>query len=164
MFEKSSEVLCLMDELSLPNSPDSLVRTLKRLHARRKTQTRHHRRRRSLTRKNRDSVLKKTDGRCHLCGGKIKEEKFAADHVLAHAVGGEHALENYLAAHALCNGCRWFYSPEEFQWILRFGVWARKQMEDKTSIGNKMLQPFLIHEKAVRKRRKAALLEREELE
>jgi hypothetical protein len=64
--------------------------------------------------------------------------------VLACAAGGQHSIDNYLAAHGLCNGCRWFYSPEEFQWILRMGIWARKQMEDgKTDIGVKMREPFL---------------------
>jgi hypothetical protein len=66
-----------------------------------------------------------------------------ADHVLSHAAGGPHKLPNYLAAHNLCNGKRWFYSPEEFQWILRIGVWARKQIEDqKTQIGEDMLCEF----------------------
>jgi hypothetical protein len=65
--------------------------------------------------------------------------------------GGEHKLGT---AHGLCNGTRWFYSPEEFQWILRMGKWARKQMEDGTSIGMKMLGPFLEDEKGVRERRK----------
>jgi hypothetical protein len=38
--------------------------------------------------------------------------------------------------------------------ILRLGVWARKQMEDETMIGKRMLEPFLQHENNVRKRRK----------
>jgi hypothetical protein len=88
------------------------------------------------------------------CGGEVTENKFAADHVHSHAAGGEHKLANYLPAHRLCNGCRWFYSPEEFQWILRMGIWARKQMEDKKPIGVEMGPIFLKHEKAVRKRRK----------
>jgi high-affinity K+ transport system ATPase subunit B len=59
------------------------------------------------------------------CGGEVTEHKFAAGHVLAHAGGGGHAIDNYLAAHGVCNGCRWFYSPEEIQWIFKMGVWAR---------------------------------------
>jgi len=63
--------------------------------------------------------------------------------VLAHAAGGKHALDNYLAAQGLCNSCRWFYSPEGFEWILRMGIWARKQMEDKKMrIGLDMLPAF----------------------
>ncbi len=143
-----------MNELCLPKSAGELADRLKFLHDERKKLPRA-RRRLSLTTEQRTIVLGKTAGRCHLCGGDITEQKFAADHVLAHAAGGEHALDNYLAAHGLCNGCRWFYSAEEFQWILRMGIWARKQMEDKTSIGMTMLRIFLEHEKGVRKRRRA---------
>src|SRR5690349_16556133 len=104
-----------MDELDLPHSPRALSARLVRLHQDRKS---HHRstpfrQRLSLKPQERGIVLSKTDGRCHLCGGEIAEGKFAADHVLAHAVGGPHELDNYLAAHRVCNGCRWFYSPEE---------------------------------------------------
>ena len=143
-----------MGRLRLPESPDELVARLKHLHERRKSLPRPPRRL-SLTAEQRSAVLGKTAGRCHLCGGEITEQKFAADHVLAHAAGGMHSLDNYLPAHGLCNGCRWFYSAEEFQWILRMGVWARKNMEDQTSIGMKMLPTFLDHEKRVRKRRKS---------
>ena len=55
--------------------------------------------------------------------------QWKADHVLAHSSGGVHSPENYLPAHALCNGYRWDYDPEEFQWLLKIGVWARRQME-----------------------------------
>jgi HNH endonuclease len=144
-----------MDELRLPPSPNKLAGRLRVLHERRKKLSRPARRL-SLTAKERAAVLDKTGTRCHLCGGRVRKgNPFAADHVLAHAAGGKHALDNYLAAHGLCNGCRWFYSPEEFKWILRMGIWARKQMEDKnTRIGLDMLPAFWKHEKASRKRRK----------
>ena len=142
-----------MNELDIPESTVELVKRLAELHGERKKLPRPPRRT-SLTREERKIVIGKTGGLCHLCGGEITEKKFAADHVLAHAAGGKHALDNYLPAHSLCNGCRWFYSAEEFQWILRIGVWGRKQMEDRTKIGLELLASFLQHEKAVRKRRK----------
>ncbi len=40
-----------------------------------------------LTSKERREILKKTDGRCHICGGLITG-KWDADHVMAHS-GGE---------------------------------------------------------------------------
>jgi len=143
--------------LRLPQSPDALVERLRFLHEERRQLPRPHRRL-SLTPEQRTNVLDKTDSRCHLCGGEITENKFVADHILSHAAGGEHKLANYLAAHRLCNGCRWFYSPEEFQWILRIGVWARKQMEDqKNKIGKDMLCNFWEHENRLpRRRRKRA--------
>jgi hypothetical protein len=142
--------------LRLPQSPDEFVKHLRSLHEKRKQFPRPQRRL-SLTLQQRADVLDKTDSRCHLCGGAITENKFAADHVLSHAAGGEHKLANYLAAHGLCNGCRWFYSPEEFQWILRMGVWARKQIEDqKTTIRKDMLPVFWKHESKLPERRRNA--------
>jgi 5-methylcytosine-specific restriction endonuclease McrA len=73
--------------------------------------------RESLSPRERDQVLAKTGGRCHLCGDPI-EGKWKADHIAPYALGGGHSPDNYLPAHSLCNGYRWFYKPEEFQWIL----------------------------------------------
>ena len=90
--------------------------------------------RRSLSKAERELIFQKTAGRCHICGGRIKaNEQWQADHVIAHAHGGKHAVENYLPAHALCNNYRWFSSPEEFQWILKLGVWIRTQIEKQNS-------------------------------
>ena len=72
--------------------------------------------------------------------------RWQADHVLAHAVGGTHKIDNYLAAHALCNNYRWHYSSEEFQWALKIGVWARKQMESRSDFGNEMLGRFFAYD------------------
>lgn len=88
--------------LRLPQSPEELVERLRFLHEERKKFPRPPRRL-SLTTEQRADVLHKTDSRCHLCGGEITESKFAADHVLSHAAGGEHKLANYLPAHGLCN-------------------------------------------------------------
>lgn len=146
----------------------------------RKEQEKERERRRRLTSEQRKQVFDKTGGRCHLCGGdmnqrsdgELQEEEellphfvvmeepkpaphFVVDHIVPFASGGKESLDNLLPAHGLCNGCRWFYSPEEFQWILRMGIWARKQMEDvKTEIGQKMREPFLANEEEVRERRK----------
>jgi hypothetical protein len=92
-------------------------------------------------------------------GGELTEERelvpdFVVDHIVPFASGGKDSLANFLAAHGLCNGCRWFYLPEEFQWILRMGIWARKQMEDQTRIGKQMREPFLANEEEVKERRK----------
>lgn len=86
--------------------------------------------RRSLTKKQRGAIFLKTEGRCHICGGEICQgEAWQADHVLAHAQGGVHSAGNYLPAHPICNNYRWFYGSEEFQWILKLGVWMRTQIE-----------------------------------
>jgi hypothetical protein len=109
-----------VNELRLPQSPDELAKRLKFLHEERRKFPPPPRPRASLTRKQRAIVLRKTDGHCHLCGGDVKESNsggettestFVADHVLAYAAGGQHSIDNYFAAHGLCNGCRWSYSP-----------------------------------------------------
>ncbi|MDZ7654258.1 MAG: HNH endonuclease signature motif containing protein [Burkholderiaceae bacterium] len=70
-------------------------------------------------------MLAKTAGRCHVCGGPIEGLNWHADHVLAHSGGGAHSVDNYLAAHPICNNYRWDYLDEEFREILRLGVWLR---------------------------------------
>jgi hypothetical protein len=60
-----------------------------------------------------------------------------------------------LAAHALCNKYRWDYDPEEFQWVLKIGVWARLQMEKGGQLGDLMLSGFAGHEKRRKSRRRS---------
>ena len=103
-------------------------------------------RRQLLTRGERAEILAKTAGHCHICGGHIGAEKWQADHVLAHSGGGQHRLDNYLPAHALCNNYRWDYMPEEFQLILKLGVYTKTQIERGTSLGNHACEAFAAHE------------------
>jgi len=85
--------------------------------------------RKALSREERVTILSKTGGHCHICGGMIAPAFYwEADHVLRQSVGGGGTLENYLAAHGLCNAYRWDHLPEEMQWVLKIGIWARKQM------------------------------------
>jgi hypothetical protein len=111
------------------------------------------RRRRPLSAAERGRILDKTAGRCHICGGMV-DERWQADHVLAHSGGGAAEADNYLAAHTLCNNYRWDYLPEEFQLILKLGVWARTQVERNTSLGEQIASAFVAYEKARRKRRR----------
>jgi hypothetical protein len=109
-------------------------------------------RRQALSAKDRSAVLAKTAGRCHICGGEVIA-RWQADHVLAHAGGGQHAVDNYLAAHALCNNYRWDYGSEEFQWILKIGVWARGQMETNSPLGGALLRGFFEYDRKRHARR-----------
>jgi 5-methylcytosine-specific restriction endonuclease McrA len=102
--------------------------------------------RKSPANSKRKRILQKTGGRCHICGGPIDGE-WQADHVLAHALGGEHDPDNYLPAHSLCNNYRWFYGTEEFQWILKLGVWLRTQIENETPLGQAAAESFCKHER-----------------
>ena len=115
-------------------------------------------RRTKLTKAERREVLGKTDGRCHICGGDIGTSDWQADHILAHAAGGKHSVDNYLAAHAICNNYRWNYGAKEFQWILKLGVWMRTQIENGTPVGQTAGQKFCKHEsgRSLRGKRVAA--------
>jgi hypothetical protein len=110
-------------------------------------------RRRSLTSSERHLVLKKTDQRCHICGGEINGP-WDADHVLSHSGGGGHSVENYLPAHRVCNNYRWDYLPEELQEIIRLGVWIRSQIEKQSKIGMLAGDAFVKYEKSRISRRK----------
>ena len=141
-----------MDEPKTLVSQPQLARRFETLH-----QERHRRvvdgretrpKRKTLTKDERVQVLEKTAGRCHLCGGPISSNgKWHADHVLAHASGGRHSIDNYLPAHKLCNKYRWDYSAEQVQWILKVGVWAVSEMRRETPIGSKMGVRYAEHEK-----------------
>ena len=99
-------------------------------------------RRAVLTKATRDEILRKTASRCHICGGAIDGSDWQADHVLAHSTGGAKTIDNYLPAHSTCNNYRWFYGAEEFQWILKLGVWVRTQIENGTPIGREVALRF----------------------
>jgi 5-methylcytosine-specific restriction endonuclease McrA len=80
-------------------------------------------------------------------------DRWQADHVLAHATGGEDSWENFLPAHALCNNYRWDYSAEEFQLILKLGVWTRNQIMNRRRLGLEVAEQFALYEERREKRR-----------
>lgn len=110
-------------------------------------------RRIALTPDEREIVLAKTAGRCHVCGGQIVDSKWHADHVLAHSGGGVHSVDNYLPAHPTCNNYRWDYLDGEFQEILRLGVWLRTQIENDSPFGRAAAAAFSAYEKSRVRRR-----------
>ena len=142
-------IFTAMDEPVIPESAERLANRLKQLKEQRRLRQAKSRAervpRRSLAKIDRQKVLAKTDNRCHICGGRVLH-RWQADHVLAHSDGGPHSVENYLAAHALCNNYRWDYSPEEFQWIIKVGVWAKSQMEGASQFSLEILKRFFDYE------------------
>lgn len=111
--------------------------------------------RRSPTKSKKARIFQKTSGRCHICGGPI-DGQWQVDHVLAHALGGEHDPDNYLPAHSICNKYRWFYEAEEIQWILKLGVWLRTEIEKETPLGRRAAEEFCEHDRARAGRRKTS--------
>ena len=139
-------------------SGDEFAAHLKQLRAARKgrvlaeKQTR--RTRRALSGAARAEILRKAGGRCHICGGLIEENDWEADHVFAHSAGGRHSLDNYLPAHSLCNNYRWHYDAEEFQWILKLGVWLRTEIERARPLGRDSAERFVSYDRNRAKRRR----------
>lgn len=106
------------------------------------------------TKTEREKILNRTGARCHICGGNI-DEKWVVDHVFPKSLGGEHSLENYLPAHSICNRAKWFYETEEFQWILKMGVFFRTQLEElENPEAIALAKSFLVHEGPRHARRK----------
>jgi hypothetical protein len=138
---------CNMDEPKVPASALRLTRRFSKLHQERKKRHVKNRgiRRGHLSAVQRAKILASTGGRCHICGGRIRV-KWQADHVLSHSSLGQHSVENCLPAHHLCNNYRWDYSPEEFQWILKLGVWVRTQIERATPLGSVVRDNFHEYE------------------
>lgn len=110
-----------VNEPGLPESFDDLVSRLRLLHEERKTFPRPPRHL-SLTAQERTHVLGKNLMPAVIsAGARLQRTSLQPITCMPTQLAGEHKIANYLPAHRLCNGCRWFYSPEEFQWILRIG-------------------------------------------
>ena len=141
----------------VPQTAKRLSNYLFRLREKRRSQVAANRkdraRRSGLTKNQRERILRKTNSRCHICGGKIKG-KWQADHVLSYSSGGEHAEDNYLPAHSTCNNYRWHYSPEEFQEIMKLGIWIKTQIINQTSVGTQAADKYVKYEQNRIKRRK----------
>jgi hypothetical protein len=149
-------------EVRCPTTVDRLIARLLSLDAKRMQQHESHRkklrRRQTLRSTSRKEVFEKTGRRCHICGGLLTEH-WQADHILAYSKDGPHDPENFLPAHRLCNNYRWDYLSEEFQWILKMGVWActlikNSPPEGSESLGRRMAEGFWKYDKRRDKRRK----------
>lgn len=85
----------------------------------------------------REHIYAKTNGYCHICGGRL-DVAWTADHVVPHAADGPHALDNYLPACSSCNRLRWHYTPEHIRYILELGIYARREVKNQTQLGKQL--------------------------
>ena len=108
----------------------------------------------SLSKEQRQNILAKTDGRCHVCGIEIESNHFQADHVKSHVTGGAHAEANYLPSCSTCNNLRWHYSAEEIQLIMKMGRWLKTKLLEESEESLQIANEFIKHEMTLRKRRK----------
>ena len=113
-------------------------------------------RRGALTARQRAYVLTKTGGTCHVCGGDAGKG-WQADHVIPHACGGAHSVDNYLAICRECNRHRWSYRPEVLRLMLRFGVYIKHEIRHDTKLGRRLIKLATRRARMSGKRRAALL-------
>lgn len=145
----------MIRELSLLRSVKTgkgLQKLITNLARQRKTQKQSGRKRSRLSKRDREEILGKTDGRCHICGCDLTLSTFQADHVKSHSAGGEHKIDNYLPSCFTCNNYRWHYSSEEIQLILKLGVWLKGRINRGNSDDLELANLFMKHQLSLRKR------------
>lgn len=144
-----------MAELPFISSAKDLQIEFKKNRLKRKTNKVKRVRQYSLSKKEREIIHSKTDGKCHICGDNVLVNKFEADHVKSHSKTGTNTIENFLPAFKTCNNYRWDYLPMELQWILKLGVWTRTEIEKGSKTGLILAEKFTEHEVKREKRRRA---------
>ncbi len=132
-------------QLPIPTS-HPLAIYLASLHKQRKAAKQKRPRNTKLTKKQRQLVLDKTGGKCHICGIALEVNNFQADHVQSHTTGGSSTIDNFLPSCSTCNNYRWHYLPEEIQMILKLGVWTKTQIERETKLGEAITESFMKYE------------------
>lgn len=85
--------------------------------------------------------------RCHALWGEFRSAPVKPILVTLEA-------ENFLPAHVTCNNYRWDYLPEEFELILKLGVWARSEVEKDSDVGLAIAKKFSQKELKRQARRK----------
>ena len=143
-----------MNEISYINDPTKFREELKKIHSLRRLGKTKTKRKYRLAAEERKIIHAKTDGKCHVCGRDVMVDKFEADHVKSHSSGGTSVTNNFLPACKTCNNYRWHYLPDEFQWILKLGVWARTEIANNSKLGNLIASTFIAREIIREKRRK----------
>ncbi len=101
--------------------------------------------RKNPTKSMREKIILKTDRKCHICGGDL-DEKWHADHVLPHASGGQDTEDNFLGSCSVCNGVRWYFSPDEIKLILKFGRMAQAEIRNNSALGRAIAEKYFIEE------------------
>jgi len=95
-------------------------------------------------------VFAKTEGHCHFCGDALTFSRrgwalelagrWEVDHVIQRDKGGLKTLANCLPSCTRCNRLRWHRTADNIQEILFLGVLARKEIRNKTRLGEGLLE------------------------
>ena len=69
----------------------------------------------SVSKKQREQIYKKYNGRCAYCGQKIEYKEMQVDHIKAKYLGGKNETENYLPTCRACNFYKSTLDIEDFR-------------------------------------------------
>ena len=109
--------------------------------------------RKNPTKSMREKIILKTGRKCHICGGDLDEE-WHADHILPHSAGGHDTVDNFLGSCSVCNGVRWYFSPDEIKLILKFDRIAQAEIRNNSTLGRTIAKKYFIEEQQKENRRK----------
>ena len=89
------------------------------------------------------SILEKAGYKCHVCGGPVTLSNFHANHVAPHSSSANSRIDNFLPSCNVCNRARWFFDPEEIQWILKLGIFVKTEIEKKSVLGKEIAEKYI---------------------
>lgn len=139
-------------ELPYIDKKEFLSAELRRLNNLRSEKKKDKQKTKNLKKSDKYEVFSKTNGTCHICGCELKIEKFS----ITSSLSKENSLENSLPA---CQSCKRIYDnylPSEIKWILKFGLWAKTQVEYETEVGKDIAIEIVEQERDRENRRKDA--------
>lgn len=110
--------------------------------------------RKSLTPTEREAVLAKTAGACHVCGGRAGRS-WQADHVVPHRLKGPHSVSNYLPICRACKMLRRSHAPEVQRMVLQLGLYARSEINKQSELGERLVQMYLRRKRTNKLRQKS---------
>jgi len=101
--------------------------------------------RKSISKYVREGVWNKSQGRCHICGKRLRKNAKMGDygrwhvgHIKAHARGGSQKIGNLLPTCRDCNLILKHSGSKRIKKILRLGVWGEAEIRGKTKLGKQL--------------------------
>lgn len=86
----------------------------------------------------RQQILEKTGGLCHICGCDVRKKPWQADHVRPRKRGGENDPANFLPSCATCNRMKWHRGPIKIRKIIELGLYAFNEIKRNTPLGRQL--------------------------
>ena len=91
-----------------------------------------------MTPNQRQLVLDKTGGLCHICGTNMNNKEWQADHVQPRKRGGSNDPSNYLPTCRECNRMKWHRGPIKIRKTIELGLYAFREVKNGTDLGKEL--------------------------